>query len=51
MYTIILDQGIVVRDSDSKIVAPCQSPEDPDFVEYIQWVESGNQPTILTTAP
>lgn len=50
MYTIILDQGIVIRDSDGKIVAPCQSADDPDFIEYNQWVESGNQPTILNTS-
>lgn len=50
MYTIILDQGTVIRDSDGKIVAPCDSELDPDFVTYQNWVESGGLPRILTTA-
>ena len=49
MYTIILDEGSVTRDADGKVVAPCQSAEDSDFVAYIQWVEAGNQPLILDT--
>lgn len=47
MYTIVLHEGTVTRDSDGKVVAPCESPLDPDFIEYIKWIESGNQPTIL----
>lgn len=47
MYTIILDQGIVRRDQDGKVVAPCDSTEDPDFVAYIAWVNAGNQPAII----
>lgn len=47
MYTIILDQGTVIRDSDSKVVAPCESELDPDFIAYIEWVNAGNQPTIV----
>lgn len=50
MYTIILDEGTVTRDSDGKVVAPCQSAEDPDFVAYINWVEAGNEPTVYNTA-
>lgn len=49
MYTIILDEGIVIRSSDGKVVAPCQSTDDIDFVEYSNWVESGNEPIILDT--
>jgi hypothetical protein len=49
MYTIILDEGTVTRDSDGKVVAPCQSTDDPDFVEYNAWIESGNTPLILDT--
>jgi hypothetical protein len=33
--------------SDGKIVAPCQSEFDPDFVAYIAWVNAGNQPVII----
>lgn len=47
MYTISLSKGEVTRLSDAKIVAPCQSADDPDFVEYIEWVEAGNQPVIV----
>jgi len=49
MYTIILDEGIVLRDSDGKIVSPCESPEDADFVAYIAWVNAGNSPLVLDT--
>jgi hypothetical protein len=49
MYTIILDQGIVRRDSDGKVVAPCQSTNDPDFVAYNDWIKAGNQPNIYNT--
>lgn len=51
MYTIILDQGIVIRDSDSKIVSPAESDQDPDFLEYNAWAEAGGQPTIYATDP
>jgi hypothetical protein len=45
MYTISLITGEVVRVSDGKVVAPCQSAEDPDFRAYIDWVMvEGNQP-------
>lgn len=49
MYTIILDQGTVIRNADGKQVAPCDSVLDPDFVAYINWINQGNQPTILPT--
>lgn len=51
MYTIILNQGTVIRDSDGKIIAPCESELDQDFVAYIDWVNSGNEPIILDTEP
>lgn len=47
MYTIHVYQGTVVRDSDQKVVAPCESPDDPDFKAYIAWVEAGNTPTSI----
>lgn len=46
MYTLTLSTGIVIRDADGVQIAPCQSADDPDFVEYVQWCEAGNQPTI-----
>ncbi|BDU76290.1 hypothetical protein [Mesoterricola sediminis] len=46
-YTVSLSLGTVTRNEDGKIVAPCQSPEDPDFMAYIAWVEAGNQPDIV----
>jgi hypothetical protein len=48
-YTIILDEGLVIRDFDGKIVSPCQSMEHPDFKEYQDWIAAGNGPTILQT--
>lgn len=47
MYTINYATCEVVRVSDGKVVAPCQSAADPDFVAYIEWVEAGNEPTIV----
>lgn len=34
MYTIVLNTGAVLRDSDGKQVAPCQSVDDPDYAAY-----------------
>lgn len=47
MYSIQIETGEVIRDSDNKVIAPCQSADDPDFVAYIQWVNQGNEPTVL----
>lgn len=47
MYTLSLSTGEVTRIADGKVVAPCQSAEDPDFVEYIAWVEAGNEPNVV----
>lgn len=47
MYTLSLSTGEVTRIADGKVVAPCQSAEDPDFVEYIGWVETGNEPNVV----
>lgn len=49
MYTIILDEGVVLRDSDGAQIAPCQSSDDPAFVAYNAWVEAGGQPVVLDT--
>ena len=47
MYEIRPSEGTVTRLSDGKVVAPCQSELDPDFLEYIEWVNAGNQPIII----
>lgn len=44
MYTIKLSTCEVIRESDGKVIAPCQSAEDPDWLAYIAWVEAGNVP-------
>lgn len=36
-YTIKTAQGLVIRNLDGKVVAPCQSAEDPDFIAYCAW--------------
>lgn len=47
MYLIILDEGIVVRISDNKVVSPAQSVEDIDFQQYNEWANTlGNMPKI-----
>jgi len=50
-YTIIVDEGLVLRDSDQQIIYPCQNVEDEDCVEYTNWVKNGNQPIIYDTRP
>ena len=47
MYTVSLSQGTATRNSDSKVVAPCQSVDDPDFVAYIEWVNAGGEPIVV----
>lgn len=51
MYTIYLQRGTVVRDSDQHIVCPCQSVEDEDFIAYNEWIAAGGVPTIIETSP
>lgn len=45
MYALNLATGIVTRISDSKQVAPAQSVDDPDYMDYVAWVGAGNSPT------
>ena len=47
MYEVSISLGTVTRLSDGKVVAPCQSDKDPDFVEYIDWVNAGNEPIVV----
>lgn len=48
MYTLIQDEGIVL-DAYGVQVAPCQSVEESNFIDYIAWIEAGNTPTIIET--
>jgi hypothetical protein len=48
-YTIVLNEGTVIRASDGKVVAPCQSDQDPDFLAYIEWVNAGNEPVLTVS--
>lgn len=50
MYSNNPQTGEITRLSDGKVVAPCQSADDPDFVEYLQWAEAGNTATIINVA-
>jgi hypothetical protein len=45
MYKIILNSGEVIRLSDNVVVAPTGDSTNPDYLNYIQWVNDGNQPT------
>ena len=51
MYSLLVDKGIVIRDSDAVQVAPAQSIDEPNFVEYQAWVEAGNSPNIIYGPP
>lgn len=50
-YTIHHGDGTVTRNSDGKVVAPCQSVDDPDFVSYHAWIDAGNEPSIDDAQP
>lgn len=47
MYTIILNEGIVIRDADQVVVSPVDSTDNIDFIAYQEWVSLGNEPVIL----
>ncbi|CAB4122181.1 hypothetical protein UFOVP26_112 [uncultured Caudovirales phage] len=49
MYTIVLDEGSVIRDEDQVVISPCNSPEDPNFVAYLEWIYAGNDPAVIDT--
>lgn len=46
-YKYVNNRGLVIRDSDGKVVSPCQSSEDPDFIEFNEWANAGNVPVIV----
>jgi hypothetical protein len=46
-YSFNTTTGEVIRDRDGKVVAPCQSADDADFVEYNNWASAGNFPTLI----
>lgn len=46
MYTLDITTGIVTRDSDGVQVAPCQFVSEQNFIDYNNWVNVGNVPTI-----
>jgi hypothetical protein len=43
-YSYFPDYGSVIRDSDQKLITPCQSTADQDFLDYKAWVDAGNSP-------
>lgn len=51
MYTLYTSTGEVFRDSDNKLIAPCESVNDADYISYVSWVNSGNSPAIGSLAP
>lgn len=44
MYSLVVNLGIVTRNSDGKQIAPCQSADDADLIAYNLWVDAGNHP-------
>lgn len=51
MFTLYNSTGEVFRDSDNKLVAPCDSTDDLDYISYIEWINDGNQPAVGTISP
>jgi hypothetical protein len=46
MYTLYTSTGEVVRNSDLVVVAPTTNDESQDYLDYITWVNEGNEPTL-----
>lgn len=44
MYKIVLNRGEVLRIADNKVVAPTSDANDPDYLEYVAWINAGNSP-------
>jgi hypothetical protein len=51
MYTFNENTGEVIRDVDGIVVSPCQTSDDPNFVEYMLWINQGNHPDIIPHEP
>lgn len=51
MYTIYPDTGEVFRDVDFKLVSPTNNPADADYIDYINWINSGNSPAEGDISP
>ena len=49
MYTLHLGSGTVTRDSDLAVCSPAQSITEELFIEYNNWVNEGNHPSIDNT--
>lgn len=47
MYTLHIQAGTVTRDIDGFLVAPAQDVNAPEYLEYMEWVNQGNSPTVL----
>lgn len=47
MYTLDGTNSIITRDSDGKIISPCQDYDEPDHLAYLNWVSQGNEPRIV----
>lgn len=49
MYRLIQDEGVLIRLSDNKVVAPCSDYNNPDHLAYIAWTEEGGRPESVET--
>lgn len=49
MYSFNIDTNEVIRNSDNVVVAPCQSVTEQNYIDYISWVNAGNEPSIISS--
>lgn len=47
MYTSYIHAGVTVRDSDGKQIYPNETPDAPEILEYVAWLEAGNAPHVV----
>lgn len=51
MYIQKLYFGQIIRESDNKVISPCENEQDTDLLEYVAWLVSGNTPTVDYSIP
>ena len=48
-YTLTAHPNTIVRDEDGAFIPT--DPDNVDYVEYLRWLDEGNEPTPYTPPP
>ncbi len=41
-YILLEDRGVIIRIADNKQIVPCDDINNPDYQEYLSWINNGN---------